>query len=286
MPVRHVLTALLAAVACDPDNSPADEVADEVADEDDESADDAREAASPPANAVDTLTDAVDGTKLVIQGTSYTWHQGGPIVYMGSKQDVVCWLIEIGGDFEGHDEFVKIRAETYGDRWYMSGGSEQSGVMATAHCIPRAYFGQTLAFSEHNWRWGDATEDLGPAHQRVCFLSGMEGKFEGSGEYVRTYVANGRWYLGGGSQQPSPADMAASAVCMNTGWLAGPFHWAQGQTAVKMASAVEWACGLSRVTGKFEGAGEKVRTPVLGDGWWYLTGTSQQSGVGGSAYCI
>jgi hypothetical protein len=52
-----------------------------------------------------------------------------------------------------------------------------------------------------------------------------------------------------------------------------------------MESASLWACGLTRMSGDFEGGGERVSASRSG-GWWYLGGNSDQSGVSTASYCL
>ncbi|BAY25173.1 hypothetical protein NIES2100_49790 [Calothrix sp. NIES-2100] len=64
------------------------------------------------------------------------------------------------------------------------------------------------------------------------------------------------------------------------------FSWTQGQVPVKMYHSNECFCFITSVRGKFEGAGEVVHTYIGNDGFWYLGGSSAQSGVSACARCV
>jgi hypothetical protein len=84
--------------------------------------------------------------------------------------------------------------------------------------------------------------------------------------------------------------VGGTAQCLNgTTATFGPFDWSQGQAPKNTGLAVaSLACGLTRVTGHFEGAGESLlitSNPTDPNATWMLQGTSQQQGVAGSAMC-
>jgi hypothetical protein len=82
----------------------------------------------------------------------------------------------------------------------------------------------------------------------------------------------------------TPADgveTRASAVVAPT-----IFTWVQGQPDKKMVSADGNICTLTLVQGRFMGGGERVRVWIKSDGFWYIGGISQQTGVAGAAYCV
>lgn len=62
------------------------------------------------------------------------------------------------------------------------------------------------------------------------------------------------------------------------------YGWRQGSGEVRMMPENEGICSLSSVTGKFEGGGEGVYV-FTRDGFWYLSGWSQQVEVAASARC-
>jgi hypothetical protein len=64
-----------------------------------------------------------------------------------------------------------------------------------------------------------------------------------------------------------------------------PYTWNQGQPPKKMEEESLFVCVLTKVKGDFSGYGEKLEVVAI-NGFWYLQGQSQQSGVGGEAYCF
>lgn len=58
-------------------------------------------------------------------------------------------------------------------------------------------------FEERTWKGGDKPLELMAADEGFCYLSGVSGALEGSGEAVRVYLSKGKWYIGGRAAQPS-----------------------------------------------------------------------------------
>lgn len=210
------------------------------------------------------------------------WYQGNLPVTLGGINDVFCFLTEVQGRFEGGGEMVRVYQEA--GLWKLGGQSYQHGVGARAACIPLNYKGQTLTVSnEHSWDQRILARDMGSAANQVCLLTYVSGEFDGGAERVEAFIdGGGRWQLTGSGARPG---IAAKAHCVNTRYRSGPHYWNQGSGRLPIAPANEWACGLTRMRGGFEGSGERVS--VYGDGdSWYLAGSSLQSGVAASAYCL
>ncbi|AIY66703.1 hypothetical protein [Pseudoalteromonas piratica] len=64
------------------------------------------------------------------------------------------------------------------------------------------------------------------------------------------------------------------------------YTWHQGQAPVLMGHVNMWYCSLSSVSGKFEGGGEQVSVTINQNGFWQLSGRSQQVSVEAQAICI
>jgi len=142
-----------------------------------------------------------------------------------------------------------------------------------------------ILMGEFYWDQYRAATPMGPVGDRVCFLTGVKGKFEGPGESVHAYTNNGSWYLGGGSYQ---ADVGGWARCVAVGdssWFTQEYTWQQGQASVDLGSTTGRTCFLTRVSGKFLGIGETVRI-FMDNNHWYLGGNSGQYGVTASARCV
>lgn len=134
----------------------------------------------------------------------FEWSQGMPKVRMEAVQNNACFLTQVVGKFMGGGERVEITEEN--GHYYLGGSSLQSGVGAKARCV-----GNTVRKHKDEWTQGSPTKALGQEANQVCFLTRVTGRFEGRGESVHVYVANGSWYLGGSSGQN---EVGASAVCV------------------------------------------------------------------------
>ncbi len=62
------------------------------------------------------------------------------------------------------------------------------------------------------WTQGSPPQGLGPAGDRICFLTGIRGNFAGTSEVVKTYVSDGSWWLSGSSNQTGVGAWAACAL--------------------------------------------------------------------------
>jgi hypothetical protein len=240
----------------------------------------------------------VDDTVIETQSSAitwrrYSWEQGQPAVNMGSGADRVCFLTGVHGSFRGGGEAVRVLNAN--GTWLLTGSSQQSGVGGTAACVSQAPLTQPVfpgRYSlEYVWRQGNAPVNMGSTNGRVCFLTGMSGKFEGGGEMIRTRVSNGSWFLDGTSSQ---AGVAAWAYCLGgvPYTVEKSYDQTQGSGTFlfsdpKMDAAV---CALTRVQGKFRGATESVAVDFHPDipqiAGWYMYVHSNQAGVGMGARCI
>ncbi|NNB84031.1 hypothetical protein HI113_00440 [Corallococcus exiguus] len=205
----------------------------------------------------------------------YTWAQGEALTPLGASAGRACFLTRVGGDFEGSGERIDITES--GGSWYLGGASNQSGIRGAARCV------DATASQQYEWTQSMAYPvSMGTAAGRVCFLTGVAGKFHGSGEWVRAYVENGYWYLNGNSSQ---SGVRARARCVATTSYTDEFGWGQGGAAKLMDPVAGRACALTYMRGKFEGGGEYVRT-FQSNGYWYLGGASGQVEVSGRARCF
>lgn len=135
----------------------------------------------------------------------FAWAQGQSPVNMGSDRNRLCALASVTGKFEGFGESVEVFAKD--GSWWLSGTSQQKHVAATAACI-------NITFSQLNvtpWKQGEGTKTLSSAHDSICVLNRMIGKFEGFGERITLSWLNGNWQVGGRSQQK---DVATTAACI------------------------------------------------------------------------
>jgi len=63
------------------------------------------------------------------------------------------------------------------------------------------------------------------------------------------------------------------------------YRWDQGQPAVRMMAVNTGICGLTAIGGLFRGGGEHIRIENV-NGFWQLSGASQQQGVSAIARCV
>ncbi|QDE91485.1 hypothetical protein BHS06_22295 [Myxococcus xanthus] len=230
--------------------------------------------AEPPA-AQDLTT---QGQELATANT-YTWSQGNIATPMGTTVNRTCYLMRVGGDFEGGGERVDIFQT--GSSWYLGGNSSQTGINGAAGCINVADTG-----TEYTWTQSSSYPTyLGSSTNRVCYLTGVAGKFHGGGEWVHVYETAGSWYMTGNSSQ---SGVRARARCINLGannTFSPEYTWSQGNSATALGGTAGRSCALTFVRGKFEGGGEHVRTYQAG-GSWYLGGASGQVSVAARARCF
>lgn len=91
---------------------------------------------------------------------------------------------------------------------------------------------------------------------------------------------------GAGRHESGDEPVAEEVSALNPSYNSQLYTWIQGTVGpVKMKDTANWFCSLTRVTGAFRGGGEQIRVFANSDGFWYLTGASQQSGVAGDARC-
>lgn len=133
-----------------------------------------------------------------------TWVQGQAPVNLGSSSGRICLLTSFSGKFMGAGEYVQI-TESRGS-WWLSGGSGQTDVQATAHCFNVPSYTQ-----EYTWTQGQSAVKIGDAKQIACGLTYASGRFYGAGEFVGVEKwFEDAWYLGGYSEQ---IDVSGKARC-------------------------------------------------------------------------
>jgi hypothetical protein len=139
------------------------------------------------------------GDKLLYT-SEYLWEQGEPPI-KGRVRDRegFCFLTRVRGDFEGAGERVEIQRD--GGYWELYGRSRQDGIAAGMRCVKWPHDLRS-PFDEYIWtqrRGGSVALPL-RVNEGFCYLSMVQGRFEGGGEVVRVYVShNGRWRLEGRS---------------------------------------------------------------------------------------
>ena len=230
-------------------------------------------------------------SQQAISGNNYSWSQGPGITEKPMELSVnsFCFLTRIAGKFEGSGEWVRV--DRGGDRWVIRGASEQQGLSAQARCVPSNGRSEGRVYSHTQtlrWDQGQPRVWMGPTSDRVCFLMGVKGNFNGAGERVELSKEGGNWWLGGSS---ATNDVSAWAACLlnGDGLQAGNYSWYQGEPTLNTGLfSHAWACGLTKMQGHFQGSSEYVQTLFTarpGGYQWALTGGSQRQGVAGAMAC-
>ena len=146
----------------------------------------------------------------------YQWNPWTPPVKMISQQDGICFLSSVRGGFIGGGEQVGVSVHDDG-YWYL-GGRCITAVSGKALALRAKRPGSLHArIQEYTWAPGDKPIKMIARQDGFCFLSSIEGGFQGGveggykgGEWVRVYLNNGFWYLDGGSLQRSLKGKAIS----------------------------------------------------------------------------
>jgi hypothetical protein len=128
-------------------------------------------------------------------------------VTIGSNLDA-CFLTRVAGHFAGAGERVEIDSQAQNGNGpqassVLLGSSGQTGVSASARCVPNA---QVSNFAPFIWNQGDATVEMERIENfPACYLDAVGGHFAGGGEKVEIRAAtfNGHLHstLGGTSMQ-------------------------------------------------------------------------------------
>jgi hypothetical protein len=183
------------------------------------------------------------------------WQQGESPKAIGNVNDSVCFLRNIHGRFAGDGEEVGIYGVSPGG-WHLGGKSQQTNVGASALCI--GGITKDDYTNTQYWYQGNPSVPLGRyvngSFVQVdgnwsCFLTSMRGRFDGYGEEIRTTFFEGKWWLGGKSQQQG---VKAGAQCVRkprggTYTAAGSNNFTQIHVRPD-----QYACFLRQVSGLFD----------------------------------
>lgn len=143
---------------------------------------------------------------------------------------------------------------------------------------------EPLTYTDTTWTKGQGELDLGSSSGRFCFLSRIQGDFDGGGEMVRVFISGGRWKIHGTSGTSHTISATARCKALDSGksYTAESAQWDKGEATKNLSSALGVgngdSCFLTKVCGNFNGGGEQVRTWKDGSGNWWLGGASQTSG--------
>jgi len=235
-------------------------------------------------------TAAAKGSTLRYETSETAWQSGQPGVELIPKNSGFCFLSSVSGHFAGYGEGVGVHVGEDGF-WSLEGHSGQDVLSARAisivHLMPTMFKSEVKEF---HWRNGDPAVRMLNKNDGICFLSSVEGHFEGAGEEIAVRLKNdGYWYLEGRSHQ---ADLGASAIGIewtNPGAYsieAEEHAWYAGDPPVPLLKEGEGFAFLSSLSGHFLGDGEEVRVDRAEDGQWRLEGRSGQKEFAASATAV
>jgi hypothetical protein len=219
----------------------------------------------------------------------------------------VCFLMGIFGSLDNANglSVVQIRAPLGSTtNWSLEtnpGGDRRAWARCLYGVSPSERTGP------HTWSQGAAALDIGSSSDRICLLTGVQGKFNGNGEQARTRISGGRWILDGTSGTRENYMITAQAYCVlgvSSTERSGEYSLTSnvnGMNALQTQFVVEEFtpsfsdfCALTRVQGKFNSGTAVVLSDALfvaeyGNGPakpWELRARGDSSTVQGGARCI
>ncbi len=216
----------------------------------------------------------------VFRCQTFAWKDGDQPARMIPVKNGFCFLSMVSGNLMGRGEAVEVTAGADG-WWYLNGKSQQ---VFSAQAI--AAESDSIKLSPARvvpWKQGSPAIRLIHAREGFCYLSAISGGLRGAGEAVHVAVEqDGWWYLSGKAAVPL---QAMAAVVPWPPRQERPevtsYTWRRGDAPVKMIHKSEGFCLLTGIGGGFHGGGDQVDIAIGVDDFWYLRGTSQQSGTFG-----
>ncbi len=243
----------------------------------------------------------------------FTWHKDDRAAHATPLMPVdthLCYLSGVSGNFRGRGESVMVYTSE-NDHWLLgSTNLSDKALSAEAVCVPFSSIeGGFTYWTTTSWAslrqkkcgflaacaldYGGITLNwAGP--NGFCYLTGMGGEFNGDGEWVAILrspdTGEHNLTIMTGKQG---ADIRGEANCIapdypGQAWNAEtPLTWYQGQPSIPLIKAEDGFCVLDRIQGEFAGFGESVSIQYNSrTGYWFLSGRSDQEGLGGRASCF
>ncbi|AZZ96950.1 MULTISPECIES: hypothetical protein [Pseudoalteromonas] len=158
------------------------------------------------------------------------------------------------------------------------------GLIAASLFSGAAAHAADYQYRVHHWKQGEGQVSLGSSRDRICFLSKVQGKFEGWGEAVWVKEVGATYYLGGKSNQDNVAAIATCVTNPKGNYDVQYDTWSQGQSDIYLGDRNN-VCFLTGMSGKFEGWAESIGIKNYSYGT-YLGGTSNQHSVEAQAGCV
>lgn len=248
---------------------------------------------------------------------TFEWRQGSGPIRMMPVAEGLCFLSKVGGHFEGGGEVVAISSEypftpsggmggrdnmSNAGSWMLYGASQQQDVSARATCVPYRSLLSAHPVSmnslspEYIWNQGDAPQSIGRPGESFCYLTKIQGHFEGNGEAVRIQDAGGSLVLTGSSMQLGVGGAARciavssrfvfdtsalrlGASALQEGNQIGHFY----ETRSKLIYSSRGTCAVTSFGGRFKGGGEFVEIQDAGGSNYLHTGSMQPQLIGGAS---
>jgi hypothetical protein len=245
-----------------------------------------------------TSLEKVDTTEEALTVSTFHWSQGSGPTVMWSKNSGYCFLTGVTGHFVGGGEAVYVTMDSTNSTWILTGRSGQQGISGTAMCASWS----SLGANAPSWTWNNwvvdttqtwETEDMWGTDS-FCHLGGVAGYFGSASQMADVEPGDSsdpNWnvtaYHGGANiGNDTEADGQCVALRQKHGvGLTQRFFWQQGSSAVYLGPMSNRLCALETVQGHFQGSGESVQITQDGTNW-FLSGTSQQTGVAAEALCV
>jgi hypothetical protein len=123
----------------------------------------------------------------------------------------------------------------------------------------------------------------------LCVLGYVSGHMEGYGEVQSVSIGEGNQWVAdchGFTEHMDPHFIAYKTKPYRESVQASFFEWKTGQDKVRMISKDQGICLLTGISGHFVGTLENVQITCESDGYWYLSGTSGQDQLSGTAVAI
>jgi hypothetical protein len=154
------------------------------------------------------------------------------------------------------------------------GTAEANGTEAAGARLSTTAFDYSQEYTWDQGNIGDTT--LAPADEGYCYLTGVSGQFEGSGEFVYVKISpGGSWVLGGESLQEG---VSARARCFPWTRLPPGTHQVRESDFIRVfsdeypyhpvAPPADTVCSLAGMGGSFNGGGERVAVNLYADAWY------------------
>jgi thiol-disulfide isomerase/thioredoxin len=223
------------------------------------------------------------------EAAEFTWNRGADDVKMIPGRAGFCVLSSVYGTLMGGGERAGFSLGTDG-WWHLGGESMQPALGASAMCITAKALDSLVAECKQvEWRQGEKPLRVIHKDEGFCVLASVAGHFDGYGEAVKVYLdeQDGYWYLTGKSGKESVRATAISIRFAHPRKIKiSSYEWKRGGKPVPMLKRDEGFCFLSRITGRFLGAGEQVTVGIGKDDRWFLRGNSGQDQLAATAIGI